>query len=384
MTRRGRPALLAVGAAVAASVAIASSRAAPVGSSLEVVKKRAASVVIGKVVWEKSQVTIDVEKVVLGHEPTGRIEVGQGTDATPDVKDGERALLVVDRDRNLAYAGSLLAGPTLEEGVLLLRGFSDRNAHVVEPGVVSLDQLVGYFKHDALEQQIDATLAFPDGKGAIVPSKTRIAIAHDPFARRTGVRGLPAKCLEGKPHLSLSSFTGLVDLRFSADCAAGRSPDLDRSLVLQGKLTGRDPTTGAFLAELVPVEPYVGEKDFLVFAGDVAIATASQAVALRLDTGAVWTWRLGKDLLPPVGPGFVASSFRSGPTSDTYAFGDAELEIAPGARTVAQGGHPRGVLELVDAGKLTKCEVRVAGRPARPCKASRKPTSWARIKRPKK
>jgi hypothetical protein len=374
--------VLAAAAVCAALTGAPRVDAGPITSPLSVLRKAAHLVVIGRVDYVGSKIAIDVEKVVHGIGSAGRLEVTTDHQASSDVKEGERTVLVVDDKGVLRYAGSLLVGPSVEAGVLHLRGFYDHADHGVTPGILSLDQLTSYLRYGTLAQQVDATLAFPDEKGGREISPSRFTVSWDPLEGRVGVMQLPAACLEGKPTLAVSSEGGgKVTLRFVADCPSGKSPDVDRGLVLAGRLSGVDPTTGVFTAELSPVDPYLSAKDFALFAKDPAIAGVEQAVGVRLESGATWTWRLGLDLSPPAGPAVPASGAESGAETDTYTFGATALTISPRAETNATGGHGRSILEIVDRGPPERCELVEGGKPARKCTLVRKPPRFVRIKR---
>lgn len=378
--RRGKQKLVAGLVGALASMAT-TAHAGPIGTSLPVLRQLVDRIVIGTVVYSGGKYAVDVEKVVFGSAPIGRLEVGARPQFTPDVKAGERTLLFIDREGILGYAASVIVGPSLEEGIFHIRGFYDLNASGVYPGTMTLAQLEGYFRWGVLSQQVDVTLAFPDGKGGSKPSSSRFTVSKNQVDGTTGAMRLPAKCLEGKPTLQIGSEPAWVTLQFGADCGAGKSPDIDRSLQLEGPLTGVDPVTGAFLADLAPVEPYLDEKELAYFAADPAIANIEQALGVRLDGGSTWTWRLGVDLSPPAGPAVAASGHESGATTDTYWFGDLRLEIAPHAHVHSNGGHPGSILAVVDRGPLEKCELRRPEKPPETCTLVRKPPRWVRIKR---
>lgn len=372
-----RPRLFALLVAVLVLAGLAPrAEAAPMHTPLTAMRQPNVTVVIGVVHQKGGAITLDVDKVLQGSAALGTMTVAQSPDGHIDVDD-ERVVAFLDNGA-LRWIGQVLAGPSLETGVLKVRGFFDFNAHIVGPGVLSLTELVGFLKTGTLVQKYAMTLAFHDAKGVKTPSSKSFTLEWDALARTAKAPGIALACL-GAPQMFPPDW-GSLTVWFSDTCPSAKPDAKSRSLRLEGKPTGWNAATGSIEAELVPSDPYFDEKEYDRFVADGTLATARTVVRVTLADGSKWTWHVGEDLVDAGRTvhkaGGVSSSLqvKNGVSSseDVYDFSGPKLVITPSPGVGSPGGNARGVVPMIDAGTV-KCALRRAGVSV-PCTLSHEPS----------
>jgi hypothetical protein len=366
---------------IVAIVAMAATRgeAAPMHTKLDTLRASATDIVIGVVHHDASGLSIDVERVIRGPAKAGRMSLADSPDGHVDVG-GRRVVAFVDAGA-LRWVGELVAGPAIESGVLRMRGFFDFNAHVVSPGVMSLAELEDYLRTGKLAQVFAATLAFPDGHGVIQPSTKKMTIQFDALTRAASTTGLTLACLD-----QLALFPpdhGTLEVMFNGACPADPKAR-NRSLMLEGQFTGWNAKTGALDVLLVPMRPFLDEKEFDKFVGDASWADVTNVVSLKLGDGSTWTWNIESDLVDPHGVRHKAGGMSSTTetkagatvTKEIYDFSGPKIVITPAPDYGSPGGNARGIIPMVDAG-TTHCTFRRGGVEVA-CTLKRQPSVFVR------
>ncbi|HEX4516689.1 MAG TPA: hypothetical protein VH054_24240 [Polyangiaceae bacterium] len=317
-------------------------------------------------------ITLDIDKTIRG-TARGPMAVKESPDGHVTV-DNERVIAFVDGNGALRWVGRLVAGASLETGVIQLQGFFDFNAHLVHPGIVTLAQLQTLLSTGQLDQTFDATLAFRDGHGGFARSSRKLTIQFAPLTRTLHVIGSTPACLAPNSLFGLEwrSF----ELRFSETCPSTAANAASRSLDLDGTFTGVDVATGHIQVELVATRPFMTEAEYATFASDGTIAEMTNVVGVALSDGTSWTWRVEKDVVDPSGKAHAAggtsmsSQLVAGKTvsMDAYDFdGGVKIVLSPGATSGSPGGNPRGIVTLVDSKAIGTCTFTQSGQPARTC-----------------
>ncbi len=354
--------------------------AAPMVSSLDTVRAEATTIVVGTMV--PNTLDIDVDTVVRGSASLGRRRLSTPPDAFASASG--RIVAFVDGKGALRWIGSLVAGPSIEKGVLLLSGFFDFNAHLVMPGVMTFAELTGYLATGKLTQRLAVTLVVPDGHGGVTRTATRFVIPYEAL--------LPP----GKPRMSTPVRVGacidhaaVMSLEWGAPSVflSGTCGNHARSLSLAGRITGVD-ATGAIEIDGAAESPYLEAADLATFLADATIRDAKRFLDVSLDDGTVWRWEASKGLVDPAGAKHAAgsmslgSSMSNGVTVDTqtYAFdGGVVVEFHP-TRVAggSSGGSARTLISLIDAKAVGPCTFKQAGKPDRTCTLGRGRTVFVR------
>lgn len=370
---------LLAAAAVLLSFTPSPARGAPMVTRLETIRADAATVVVGTVRSDKGGLSFDVEYALRGRAAKGRMAVRESPDGHVfvelDVKKN-RVVGFIDDENRLRWVGRLLAGPSLEKGVILLQGFFDYNAHNVEPGLLTLAQLRSYLSSGTLVQRYRATLAFPDGKGGIRASARSFEVEYDALARNTTVIGLEMACLEdGRMQ---SPLWGRFSLHFYCR-------DRSRSLALSGAFTGVDASTGEILTTAVPLHPFLYESEFDRYIGD-ATATDVQRIIEVSSQGRTWKWRVGGDLVGPGGRAHRANGGSSGSRSvkgqktsyEIYRFaGKTKLSVTHSGGQAPWMSNDFFMLQLIDGNSYAHCSLAEAGQRS-PCRLTQAAPVWKR------
>ncbi len=124
-------------------------------TNLATIKAEATLIVVGTVKRRTSGLSIDVDYAVRGKAKKGVLAVKESPNGHVFVDidpNKNRVIGFIDGKNRLRWVGRLVAGSSLEEGVIRLEGFFDFNAHIVRPGVMTLSQLEDYLKSDKLVQ----------------------------------------------------------------------------------------------------------------------------------------------------------------------------------------------------------------------------------------
>lgn len=359
-------------------------RSAPMFTDFATIRSSAALVVLGTVHQAlgpngTALVTVDVDKVLRGSTPLGKMSVKESPDGHITIND-ERVVAFIDGNGALRWVGKLLAGPSLEAGVIHLEGFFDFNAHIVRPGVVTLPELKSLLATGQLAQTFDATLAFRDGHGGFARSSRTLTVRYAPFSRSLQVIGQTPACLA--PSSLFGPEWGRFELSFGDTCPSSAPHARYRRLDLEGTFTGVDAATGHIQVQLAPTRPLLTESEYATFAADGAIADMTSIVSIALSDGTRWTWRVEQDLVDPYGKvhaaGGVSISSQSANgktvTRDEYDFdGGVKITLSPGASSGSPGGNAHGLVTLVDSKTITTCTFAQAGHPDRSCTLTTRP-----------
>src|SRR5512138_435671 len=126
-----------------------SARSAPMSTDFSMIRANAAIVALGTVHQvagpnNAAILTVDVDKVIRGTAARGPLAVKESPDGHVSV-DNERVVAIVDNAGALRWVGRLVAGASLETGVILFQGFFDFNAHIVHPGLMTLAEMQKLF-----------------------------------------------------------------------------------------------------------------------------------------------------------------------------------------------------------------------------------------------
>lgn len=324
--------------------------------------------------------TVDVDRTLRGAAALGPLPVKESPDGHVTV-DHERVVAIIDRAGALRWVGRLVAGASLEAGVLRFQGFFDENAHLVRPGLMTLADMQRLFATGQLDQTFDATLAFRDGRGGLARSSRTLTIEYARVTRALHVSGSTPACL--RPGSLFGLDWGAFELGFDDACPSLAPNAAARSLELEGRFTGVDPRTGHIQVELVPSRPFLSEAEYATFSTDGAIATMTSVVSVALSDGTTWTWRVGKDLVDPRGAAHAAGGVSSWTrvvagkevSGATYDFaGGEKLTVSPGASAMSPGGNPRGVVTQIDSAALVACTFQQSGHEGRACRLAMRPS----------
>ncbi len=367
---------LATGLALSAPAA-----GAPMVTALDTIRKQATTIVVGVVTDDGGNLAVDVEYAVRGAARAGRMPVGESPDGHvflgTDPSRRPRVLALIDDQKRLRWVGELVAGPDLEHGVIRLHGFFDYNAHVVEPGLLTLAQLEHYLSSGDLVQQFRARLTFPDRKGGLEVTDDRFEVEYDAIARTTGaVRGLTMACL-GHPQLTSPAWG---DFRLFFYCRKRQ-----RTLTLAGGFTGVDAKTGAILVDVAPLSPFLYRDEFATYIGDPAITGVDRRVDVKLGDGATWHWQVEDRLIDPKkgvhrARGQTVGSSSGGGQRSTYRiyrFAGVALKITYTESRPGWASDTFSLLQLVDRGAIKRCGFRHAGKHQR-CRLRPASPVWTR------
>jgi hypothetical protein len=353
----------------------------PMYTSLAKVRAESRSVVIGRIRSAQHSLAIEVERVLRGAGKPGLMPVQHSPDGRVSVS-SDRLVAFVDRQGALRWVGQLLAGPSLERGVLRLSGFYDHGPHVVSPGVMSMAELTRYLATQRLNQVIQIRLAFPDGQGGLRPSAQRFRVRLSARSRQAKVSGLRLSCLAGPPSL-VSTDWGKFRMDLTSSCPAATSSA--RLLSLRGRFTGLSRRTGALLVEAFPAYPFLYASEFQRFAQDASIVTVRRLLQVKLTDGSSWTWQLGDHLVDPRGRTYSAAGVRrQGPaqsasqpatatSSQRYEFGSVAIVLSPPVETSASGGDAPSIIQALEGGRLSRCTLVQVGRANERCQLTQLP-----------
>lgn len=332
-------------------------------TKLSDVRKKAVLIVVGKLSSAKAGPIIDVEYSLRGNATRGRMQVAESPDGHVWVPANKspRVVAFIDRQNRFRWIGRLMAGPSLETGVIKVEGFFDFNAHIVGPGVMTMAQLRRYLARGSFRQRFRLTLTFPDGKGGLRRSKRTLTVGYDPFKRKATVYGARWACL-GNPQLLPLSW-GRFSLRFY--CRGSR-----RRLSLDGPITGMHKT-GVILADVTPSDPVLYRRDFDRYVRS-AKHTRVQRVVRIVAGSRSWRWILDKGIVDAAGRLHKARGASTSGTSSgkrytsryTYRFRGITLSITTSNRP--RGNFRLRFVQWADAGLA--CTIRPAGSRALPCR----------------
>ncbi len=309
-----------------------SARSVPMSTAFSTIRSGAPLVVIGTVqvaagLNSQSIITVDVEKAIRGNAARGPMGVKDSPDGHVFVGPN-RVIAFIDNNNALRWVGELVAGASLETGVIKLKGFFDWNAHLVEPGLMTFAELQKLLATGQLDQTFDATLAFRDGHGGIARSTRTLTVQYAPLTNALSVPSPLPACLRATSLFGLESASFLLSL--TNGCPSTTPNARQRNLHFEGTFTGVDASNGHIQVQLVPTRPFLTEAEYASFAADGGLATMTSVVGLALSDGTSWAWHPDQDLVDAhgkahsVGGVSMSSQSQNGKTvtRDEYGFDD--------------------------------------------------------------
>jgi len=360
-------AFIAVLFAVALLAASATTGSAPMYTSLGTVRAEAAQIVIGKVQNDSSGLVVDVEKSLRGGVPPGPLAVTESPDGHVMVGP-ERLVAFIDRKGALRWVGRLMAGSTLERGVIRLEGFYDFGAHVVSPSVMTLYQLERYLHNGRLAQVFDVQLAFPDGKGGLTPSSLHLRVVYDVVTHQATWKGLHLACFTG-PAAMLSVDWGRFALQLTGQCADPNGRTHSRHLAFEGRVTAANLGAGTLQVLAFPERPFMTESEFRRYALDGTITDLRRKVEVTLSDGEKYTWLVGSKLVSSAGREYPAGGVQvasraqargSGAitvSQSRFGFGRLQLVLSPAPDQVTPGGDAASIVKWLDSPSQKGCRL---------------------------
>jgi hypothetical protein len=159
---------------------------------------------------------------------------------------------------------------------LHLRGFFDRNAYIVSPGLVTLDQLTTFVAKGTLHYHLRGTLYFPQRGRPDWKAGTRtIDVSYDAIKGKAVVKGLGApKGLPAQPEVVIGDWQ-----RSRVRLVYDRS--LERPLTIQGQVLALDPRAGTLTAKFFASVPDIlTERDFEKYCSDARLGRSYYRVQL--------------------------------------------------------------------------------------------------------
>lgn len=343
---------------VGLAAALASAKetsAAPMYTDMSTLRSSSATVVIGTVHYDPTtRWRIDVDTTLRGRAVPGNpLMMSEAPNQRIRLQDGDRVVALLDASNTLRWVGVKVAGANIETGVLHLRGFFDRDAHLVSPAMMTLAQLRTMLATGALTQTFAVTLSFPDGHGGLKPSAKHFSIVWDAVTEKGALAGFSGACLDlGAIH---GFEWGEPELFLVGTCPKKTQGTAFRELRLRGKPTGVD-AAGNIELSLSPEQPMMSETEYDTFVADPSIATFVTVLDVKLADGSVWHWRWGGPLVDPTGkehpPGGRSSSLEQRGSvvvnKESADFGGVQIVIT-------QGAKPLSIVQAVDAGAITSC-----------------------------
>lgn len=334
---------------------------------LSKVRAESTTVVVGTLSTTPRGPVVDVEYNLRGRAGKGALLVRESPDGRVFVPVGKtaknRVVAFIDAQNRLRWIGRLLAGPSLEKGVLELRGFFDFNAHLVGPGVMTLMQLMEFLAHGTMHQRFRATLSFPDGRGGLRRSGRQVIVDYAPLTRKvSGLRGLRAACLD---HPSLMP-PNWGKFRLHLYCRGSL-----RRLVLTGRVSGINPR-GDILVDAVPTEPVLNAGELDRYLRNPGFTKVARTIRVTTASGTTWTWHWGRGLVDAGGRMHrlrgmsVSSQSRAGKIIhiDSYRFDGIVLAVPSKTNqlaahlTLIQRANARQGCTVTHGGKRERCTLR--------------------------
>ncbi|MEO8700126.1 MAG: hypothetical protein ABI867_08785 [Kofleriaceae bacterium] len=248
-------------------IALASMRAEakPMHTALADLVKDSPTIVIARLVSSQGRADqatsyeLFVERALRG-TAKGTLTVKPSQQGHAMMKPGTRVVAFVNAAGEWNAYASVLAGPSLEDGVLSAAGFYDFNAHLVTPSVMTLAQLEAYVgKGTAMAWTFRGKVLVGSAKGMV--ASTIEVTATAPGAQ---VTGLPAAAGFAKPSVDVGAWPG-------RDASITWDRNLNRPLALTAKALGKN-ADGSIAVEWTPDYPeLVTEADLRTYLGDAKL-----------------------------------------------------------------------------------------------------------------
>jgi hypothetical protein len=220
--------------------------AEPMSTALEKVIQSSPTIVIATLLEETDTknhtAKLEVLQVLRGDLKPGTHTVNYGySTSRVKTKSGE-VVVFLDEKLSWQFIAVPLHGRTEVAGsVLGLSGFYNFNAHIVHPGLLTLDLLKGYLKDGSLVYRFRGPIYFPEvGKSEWLQSSLNITGTYDAIKKEANVAGLPSlEAYPEQPNVGvLYGFHGPGKINLTYTRA------LNRELQLMGLVDRVDPKTG--------------------------------------------------------------------------------------------------------------------------------------------
>ncbi len=327
-----------------AALSPTAARAEPSLSTLSAIERGSTLVAIvrfaGPAIPRATGYDFVVERALRGSAtPSATIHVNRSPDGHAYLSPGTRVVAFVDASGTWNAYASVLAGPSLEDGVLRLQGFDDFDAHLVTPGVMTLAQLEASVRGAPVAWTFrgKVLLATPSG---LAPSSIEVT------ARA------PSNAVAGMPRIAgFPSPTVAVDSWGDPAVSITWNRDLGRPLVLEGTPVGKN-ADGSIAVEYRASYPgLLTEADFRRYLGDarlghpyytlrVEMAGGSVPVVLDREIGRIGT--LG-------GAAITATSLAPSRRIDA---GGTAVALAPSTYRARSGGTTNALVEEAMVGPI--------------------------------
>ena len=194
---------------------------------------------------------------------------------------GEEFVAFLDKDGVWRFMASALRIDEIrvDQGLLRLSGFYDKNAYLVTPGLITLDQLKTYLKEGSLVYRFRGDIYFPEpAKANWKPGSLVISGTYDAINEKVNVKGLPnLKGFPAQPDVFINHY-GDSNLELSY------SRLLYRPLELIGKVQGLDKKTGEMKVRFAVTTPDVlTQRAFEDYLADASRGTCYYKFKLACD-----------------------------------------------------------------------------------------------------
>jgi hypothetical protein len=231
---------------------------------------------------------LKVERSLVGTTRAGVLKVKRGGGA-PAVKVGERVVAFLDAQGAWRFVATADGGAALEKAPLRLRGFYDFNAHLVDPGLITLPALTALYRTGGFTFSYSGPiLVLGRNAKAAAPSGVQLR-ARGTWQVKGGyqqieVTGLPPTTRGlPKPQVWLSSWEPEIVITYRSSWP--------RPLIISGRGRAVDAATGEVRTDFRVTEPDLVTADLLRrYLAQADAAYLLWHYELRLDDGR--TWRL--------------------------------------------------------------------------------------------
>jgi hypothetical protein len=270
---------------------------------------------------------------------------------------GTRLVAFIDASGAWTASATLAAGPSLEDGVLRVAGFYDFNAHLVTPGVLTLDQLEAYVTkgtRPAWTFRGKILLATPSG---LSPSTFEVT-AQAPSNVVTGmppVAGFPA------PTVEVGAWQG-------TDVTVTWDRNLTRPLQLEGEAVGKNADGSIAVLYRTSYPGLLTEAELRRYVADPKLGHPYYELRVELAGGSSLPLVLDKE----IGRIGTLGTMDIGETSLApgryIKAGAVTVALAPATHKALSRGTSNGLVEELMSGPVactyagaTPCTVRYVG-----------------------
>jgi len=233
--------------------------AEPKSATFEEMIENSVTIVVARFLGEqpdKQKHTIQVEttQVLKGDLKPGKHRFSFEDSPYPIGAKGDEFVAFLDKHRVWRFMAFPLKGENkVGQGVLQVSGFYDRNAYLIAPGLVTLDQLKTYLKEGSLVYRFRGNVYFPQPRKVNwKPSSLVVSGTYDVINKKVNVKGLPnLEAFPAQPDVHIHCFWHDSNLDLSYE------RNLYRPLELIGKVWGIDNKTGEMKVRFAVSSPTV-------------------------------------------------------------------------------------------------------------------------------